>query len=363
MTHVVYCPILKGKEGEFTALQALSTSVQDAILPLIEIPRIPYDYVNEQELRNVEEHVKGITERLKECWRDRPVYVDVPWFDDADDQEDAALAVMELLPACQALQVEVVPVVATTKSVRYLAAVNDYVRRVGSGLCVRLTLADFEEENEQDPAVAIDALLGRFRLPDNQRPDLLLDLGDLGSDLGRATLLARSVIASTPSSDLWRRFILAGASFPENLSDVNASTTTTLPRVEWDLWERLRRRRGSLRPDAIFGDYAITNPVVTELDPRMMRMSASIRYTTSQEWLVVKGRNVRQYGFDQYYELARLLVDLPQFAGEEFCWGDRFIARCARGETGPGNATTWRKVGTNHHITLVVRELANHRDA
>jgi hypothetical protein len=29
--------------------------------------------------------------------------------------------------------------------------------------------------------------------------------------------------------------------------------------------------------------------------------------------------------------------------------------------TGPGNATTWRKVGTNHHLTLVTRELANLR--
>ena len=89
-----------------------------------------------------------------------------------------------------------------------------------------------------------------------------------------------------------------------------------------------------------------------------MRMSASIRYTTADHWLIVKGKNVRQYGFDQYFELCRTLVELPEYSGENFSWGDRFIMRCARGSGGPGNATTWRKVGTNHHLTLVAQQLA-----
>ncbi len=109
----------------------------------------------------------------------------------------------------------------------------------------------------------------------------------------------------------------------------------------------------------IFGDYAISHPVPKELDPRTMRMSASIRYTTESEWLVVKGRNVRQFGFDQYFALSKALVERPEFSGLSFSWGDQYIADCADGITGPGNATTWRKVGTNHHITLVTRELAN----
>jgi hypothetical protein len=190
-----------------------------------------------------------------------------------------------------------------------------------------------------------------------QQADLILDLANIGTDLGRATLVARAIIAEAPHAAEWRRLVLAAASFPENLSEVDAATTTTLPRIEWDLWERLQRRR-ALRHDTLFGDYAIAHPVPTELDPRTMRMSASIRYTTPENWLIVKGRNVRQYGFDQYFELCRTLVRLPEYSGEAFSWGDGFIARCARGAAGPGNATTWRKVGTNHHLTLVARALA-----
>jgi hypothetical protein len=113
------------------------------------------------------------------------------------------------------------------------------------------------------------------------------------------------------------------------------------------------------RPDIIFGDYAISHPVQKELDPRTMRMSASIRYTTQENWLVVKGRNVRQYGFDQYFELCKTLVKRPEFSGKDYSWGDNYIADCAAGRTGPGNATTWRKVGTNHHLTVVEQEIAS----
>jgi len=147
-----------------------------------------------------------------------------------------------------------------------------------------------------------------------------------------------------------------------DLSDVDAATITTLPRREWELWKTLQRRPNNLpRRDLIFGDYAITHPIPKELDPRTMRMSANIRYTTTDTWLVVKGRNVRQYGFDQYFELCKELVQRQEYAGRDFSWGDGYIEDCANGIAGPGNATTWRKVGTNHHVTLVTREIANLR--
>ena len=154
--------------------------------------------------------------------------------------------------------------------------------------------------------------------------------------------------------------ILAAASFPEDLSDVSAATIVTLPRHEWDLWKTLQRKPAALpRRDLIFGDYAMAHPVAKTLDPRTMRMSANIRYTTQDEWLVIKGRNVRQYGFSQYFDLCRLLVERPEYSGRTYSWGDGYIADCAEGMQGPGNATTWRKVGVNHHLTLVTRGLAS----
>lgn len=358
----VYVPMLKGKEGEFAALEVLFSSVSDAILPLIEVPSVPYDYANEKPARTLDEHISGIAMRLRQCWPGRLLYLDVPSFDDTDRLADGRPAGARILENCREANVLAIPVVGASSSKAYLAAVREHINGSDTGFCIRLTAADFDEDGDVEPAARVNTLIDALGVAGLQQTDLVLDLSYVGTDLSRATLVARAVIGQTPRPNEWRRVTLAAASFPHNLSEVDAATTTTLPRLEWGLWERLRRRPG-LRQDLLFGDYAIAHPDPTELDPRTMRMSASIRYTTAEDWLIVKGRNVRQHGFDQYFELSRTLVKLPEYSGEGFSWGDGFIARCARNAAGPGNATTWRKVGTNHHLTLVARELASPADA
>jgi hypothetical protein len=355
---VMYVPVLRGKEGEYGALEELSTGVKDSILPLVEIPSVPFDYANERPARTLDEHIAGIAERLNRCWGGRHLYLDMPWFGDNERLASGAVAVQQVLHDCIVANVLAIPVVTTSSSAPYLEAVRRQLPRCDGQICIRFSEADFDEEGDTDPSEQLARLMDAVGADDLSKADLLLDLGDIGSDIGRATLVARSVLAQAPRLRDWRRLILAAASFPENLSEVGAATTSRLSRVEWQLWTRLKRRGHLQREDLIFGDYAVSHPAPTELDPRTMRMSASIRYTTPNDWLVLKGRNVRQYGFDQYFELARELVGLPEFSGEGFSWGDRFIQRCARGDAGPGNATTWRKVGTNHHLTLLARELA-----
>ncbi len=90
-----------------------------------------------------------------------------------------------------------------------------------------------------------------------------------------------------------------------------------------------------------------------------MRMSASIRYTTDEHWVVARGRNIQQYGSSQYRDLSQRLTNMPDvFNGAEFSAGDRYMKDCADGTEGFGNPMTWRWVGTNHHLTFVVRQLA-----
>lgn len=355
----MYVPMLKGKEGEFAALEMLNPDARADLMPLIEIPGVPYDYANERPAKSLDDHVSGIAERLQRSWRDGWLYVDLPWREDEEQLSDGRIALDAVLTSCAILGVKAVPVVSRASSAKCLEAAGRYSENEQAGACIRLIVEDFEEDI--DPEIEVDRLLTGLGRVSVSSIDLIIDLEDLGSDPGRALLVARSVFSMIPKKN-FRYMILAAASFPEDLSDVDAATTTTLPRREWELWKTLQRRPNLLpRRDLIFGDYAITHPVPKELDPRTMRMSASIRYTTRDSWLVVKGRNVRQYGFDQYFELCKELVQRPEYEGREFSWGDKYISDCADGMAGPGNATTWRKVGTNHHLTLVMREIANLR--
>jgi hypothetical protein len=354
----IYVPVLKGKEGEFAALEALSPDIRRQVLPLIEVPPIPYDYVNERAAKSLEDHVAGVAQRLQRCWQNSPLYLDLPWFEEDERLSDGRVALEAVLHDCVDRNVEAVPVVSRSSSINYISAASRYANSRPSPVCIRLLVEDFEEEVDLDQEV--ERILKVLRVVEPPSIDLVIDLEDLGSEASRAVLVARSIFSVIPRKNDWRRIILVAASFPEDLSDLDASMVSQLPRHEWELWKTLQRRPTRLpRPNVIFGDYAISHPLPRELDPRTMRMSASIRYTTRDEWLVAKGRNVRQYGFDQYFALSKALVERPEFSGRTFSWGDSFIADCADQLMGPGNATTWRKVGTNHHITLVTRELAN----
>jgi hypothetical protein len=351
----IYVPVLKGKEGEFAALEVLRSDARAGLMPLIEVPNVPYDYVNERPAKSLDEHVAGIADRLRKCWPDRPLYLDLPWFGDEERLTTGRLALEAVLNDCTSKSVQAVPVASRRSSIEYMAAARLHSQL---GACVRLTVEDFEED--VDLAVEVDRLVTGLSITTASSLDLILDLEDLGTEAGRAVLVARSILSMIPRLNEWRRIILIATSFPEDLSAVDPATVSKIPRREWELWKTLQKRPGILpRRDLIFGDYAIAHPTPKEIDPRVMLMSANIRYTTTEDWLVVKGRNVRQYGFNQYFDLCKELVKRPEYGGADLSWGDTYIYDCAAGLTGPGNATTWRKVGTNHHISLVAQEVAN----
>jgi len=357
MGTAVYVPILKGKEGEFAALEVLSNDVRNQIRPFIEIPGVAYDYSNDRPSKSLDDHISSVANRLGRCWKNAPIYVDFSWIEADERLQDGGDPIEGMLEQCLQLSVPAIPVVTRTTSATGLSAVGRYSRSTGNGCCVRLLLEDFEEEVELETEIA--RMFRAMSGAQIELADLVLDFEDIGNDSSRAVLLARSVLSMIPLKDQWRCVVLSAASFPEDLSEVDASTISLLPRREWHLWKTLQRRPNVLpRRDLVFGDYAIAHPIPRELDPRTMRMSANIRYTAPDDWLIVKGRNVRQYGFEQYFDLCRLLTQRQEYSGRQFSWGDNFIFECAAGTAGPGNATTWRKVGTNHHITMVVRSLA-----
>ncbi|RZM22580.1 MAG: hypothetical protein EOO88_28965, partial [Pedobacter sp.] len=108
----------------------------------------------------------------------------------------------------------------------------------------------------------------------------------------------------------------------------------------------------------VFGDYGIVHPEKPEIDPKIMRATAKIRYTMEDCWLVIKGEGLHKGDrYKQYFSLAEILASDPIFEGPDFSWGDDHVVNCSNRNTTTGNPTTWVKVDTNHHITFVVRQL------
>ena len=119
----LYVPVLKAKEGEFAALEVLAgAGVRARMMPLIEIPSVPYDYVNEGPAKTLEDHIAGIADRLARCWPGMPLSLDLPWFAEEEFLQDGRVALEAVLRDCARLRVQAVPVISRASSPEYVAA-------------------------------------------------------------------------------------------------------------------------------------------------------------------------------------------------------------------------------------------------
>jgi len=106
----------------------------------------------------------------------------------------------------------------------------------------------------------------------------------------------------------------------------------------------------------VYADYGPMNLSEVTFFPYMVP-NFKIKYSTSDKYLVVKGLSLKKGGLElaNVATSCRLLVEHPQFSGENFSYGDNIIATIANGtNTKSGNLTNWVAYSFNHHITLIV---------
>jgi hypothetical protein len=248
----------------------------------------------------------------------------------------------------------VVPVLGLDRPDSYIESAK--AGHAGHGVCLRLLSGELARPGV---AAAIDAMVARLELLPSD-VDILIDLRELNAESVDFNIIgALGVLMMVPRANEWRSVTLAGSTFPADLSGVSPSSEETFPRAEWTMWKALAARSGlPLLPT--FGDYAIEHPDPRAgIDPRLLRISAQLRYTTEDAWLILKERNIRDFGSEQFIEICRRLVRRQEFRGADFSWGDSYIAERADGrDARPGNPRVWRKVGTNHHMATVIDQIA-----
>ncbi|MBE0611090.1 MAG: beta family protein [Dehalococcoidia bacterium] len=352
-----YVPILKGKEGEFSALRDLSSQTRSRTTPVVEVPPTPWDYFNDTEQRTLDDHVHRVATRLAACWGTASeLCVDLELVGDGP-MADGRHPVQAFLDTARRVGLMAVPVTSLGRSAEHQRAVQEAIQTDRRGVCLRFESDGFEALADMGGAIT-DLVRGFGVKPSDV--DALLDFGAiLPSQGSQIALAARSLVLTLPSCGDWRTLTFAASSFPENLTAIGPDSIASIARAEWTAWTSLIRHGGTLPRIPRFADYGVSHPAPVDVDPRIMQMSANIRYTTDTDWLIVKGRAVKRQGFEQFHDLSELVCALPEFKGGSYSWGDAYIQRCASRNEGPGNATTWRRVGTTHHLTLVAEQVAN----
>lgn len=344
-----YVPILKCKRGEKKAVELLQPKIRQAVVPLFEIVELSTG-------RAFADHLVTSFKGLESA-----APMGSPFF--LDCREIGSLsnsAAGDALAAANTLGFTFIPVTGISRPPHETAAALKFGTR---GLCLRLTRSELEEG--LFPGAVSAFLQQHTLLPANV--DLLLDMGAISNMIvPGVAAMANAFMQAVPNINAWRNLIIAGTAFPKSMGVVETNHYMSVPRVEWSAWrDHIYGQRASLPRVPTFGDCGIQHPAGVEgFDPRIMQVSAAVRYALGDNWLLMKGQSTKSVkpGI-QFPKLARLLAPGGQlnqlFAGQHHCQGCASIVACAGGTRGLSSAEAWRRIGTIHHMTVVVQDLTS----
>lgn len=351
--HAHYVPILRWKQAEWTALQHLKDTDRALTTPLIEL--VPKAFNSESKtITTVDGRLSKIAEDIFEYWGQDPLFVDLWLLPSELRVEDGGHPLSVLGKRAWSYQLPLIPVTGLERDAAYHAAVLSLVEMNQQGACVRLLLDDIDR-----PGLANDLehLLGCLGLYP-EKVDLLVDCQITGdSDPTYANLC--EII---PNIHSWRTFTVASGSFPADLTGFEKNRQHKLTRSDWLTWRNQVTTAPALPRIPTYSDYTIRHPKYSEPSGYLPNYSGSIRYTFDEYWVIMRGEGVRNPdgpGFAQWPANAQLLRERPEFCGANFSYGDQYIEKMGMQLKRTGNAMTWLRAGFNHHITLVVRQIAN----
>ncbi|MCD1159201.1 beta family protein [Peribacillus frigoritolerans] len=353
-----YIPIIRWKRGEQTALKELDPKIKNSITPVIEIPPIDWDFENEMPKKTIDKHLLKVAEQLSVCWNNpNPLFIDASQVCIEDDEvmvtgEHPLEYIFSLLTAAN---ISAVPVASFANGNNYHKATKAVLTKYQTGFGIRLKEQDFDDIDH-----TLEWFTKNYNINSNDI-DLIVDYDyiDPKSAVRTANLILGSLL-SIPDINSWRTFSLVTAAMPDNLSKIPTGTDGAFPRSEWTIFKKIYKSTLTRYP--AFGDYIISNPEYKQIDPRFIKMAAGIRYTTPEEYLIFRGYSVTspKHGkWKQTQGLCQRIVSHPLYYGRNYSYGDQYIDYCVSGSVSTGRAETWRTVGTNHHLTLVVKELSN----
>ncbi|MEK9158093.1 MAG: beta family protein [Patescibacteria group bacterium] len=360
--HKHYVPILRWKAAERDALLKLKPSEKEMITPVFEFimpqPKAPKqdekaktpEEQREESINKFQLSILEMPEQISKYWGRTPVFIDMRLIDGSIRAEalERLLALGTNLDLFMIPVVNIIPVIDFESDIKTRAVAIKFAKQGKHGLCLRLSPLELNSPSFADDIDKFVAKSGLLK----KDIDLLVDQGLIGE--GDSTEIG---LANIPDLKEWRTLTLIGGSFPPDLSKFLIGADT-IERYEWSGW--LKEINKNLKRKPSFGDYTILHPIYRE-PVRGAIPSASIRYTLKDRWLIMRGQGGAKKNHSQYLANARLLKEHADFFGENFSYGDGYIAEKSKdlNSKETGSARTWLTAGINHHLVCAISQLSS----
>jgi Beta protein len=345
---VLYVPVLKGKQGELNALGLIQPVTREHLLPLLEI--VPGTQDEAGARPEVRSAIEKTVAKLRP-WHGQRLLLDVGLLASDSALRDGSGAIEVAISAAVDQGVRAIPVLRLDDGPLARREAANAHADLRNGIAVRLDGEDLDQDSE-DIDAALAELLAETSIQRSD-VDLVLDLGGVRGEVAvrGSERIAADALRGISYPDEWRTLIVAAGAFPPDLRDFTPWVVGEIARDDAAMYDRLLDRR-RLPRTPVFGDYAVNNPDFTT---GSFRAPPQLRYAVADRWLVLKGYLNDPGGHQQFYDVCEMIAAHQDFVGAELGRADARIA--SPRADGPGNATTWRAIGTAHHLDYVVRRL------
>jgi hypothetical protein len=332
--HRHYVPVVRFRRGEKVAMRQLRDDTRFRMTPLIElVPTTDYTPLT-------------VGDEIRTHWGPHPYFFDIHHLPEGEDPSF-------MLKVDQAMRnhgLASVPVVQLINGVKLREAVAHIVAQNGRGACLRLFPEDLRSPSMSND---ITGLLNHLRLRP-EKVDLVVDyriISQFNPPFSR-------LCSRLPALEKWRTFTVVSGAFSKDLTDFEKNRQHTWSRDDWTSWKRQVTEEDLPRYPS-YGDYTVQYPLLVQ-PPEFPNISASIRYTAEDCWVIMRGEGMKTGpGSIQYAANAQLLVERPEFCGASFSAGDQYIYDLSRYRTkGTGSPETLIRAAINHHVTMVLDQIA-----
>ncbi len=374
-----YTPILKSRAGQRNAVRGLTNARKDKVVPLFEIvlpnpdhkDRIPNESVKDRIARLRPKQLmdfnswsaKNVEPEIQVAWGQRPAIVDLGQIGDTRSKIIGLRTLMQG-DGQQGLW---------DRSLNLIAGIglhepNEYLDEVAKPrpnkysqvmICIRVYWRDL-----QNPDVMSQQLSNIYnRLGIGvERAYLLIDLGgETGPEIYAKAMSEAQAVANINN---YAGLIFASGSIPMNLSGYDRGKASDIVRHDWHNWQNHANTSRGQRA-VTFADHTIRYPG-DDHPAQFFAPTAKLIYTVGDKYLLFRG----QVGeLNQFPHFANALHFMGAANDRGYSQGDAFMATMRDHleeyqsgyirELQPGNVKQWMSAAINHHMSVVVDQIAN----
>lgn len=351
-----YVPFLKAKQNEIFALKHLDSSLFEFVTPFFDYPldlKKTTDQIKKAFKTKVKQYVTHLSE-IQEFYFDN--------YDlDSDLQIDGKHNYEFFLNELKGLPV--IPVVGIDRSQEHVDTIIKLKKSSlisSSILALRFTLSDFEdfESVETDLEDLLEPAMGLF-----DKVDLVFDAricNHLDSDKVAKHIFDfhDGFLNKYPSIHI-RRVITTGSCIPASIRDLlSTGENKTIVRNEMNIFEKVKKYK--ISNELTFGDYTVITPNYSDLDlsggTLQNIMAAKLIYSYENKHFITRGKAIKTYGREQYFDLAAQICSQSFFRTSASSTGDSFLD--ARSKRIPPASLPNMVVAPliNAHMTYMLRD-------